>query len=168
MKHACDERPGDRGTDAGKGPDITRKIVERPLAVAIGEIELDALCGRKHGGEKAARRVNVACSFLEFSLDAIRVTNSSKDDFPAIRGIFKGDRGALLIGRCSAGSLFFQRRKVAFLTAGHETFGDRFQFLPTIANGDRFLLRDLIVSGGGRNDREQISKFLHYFVCRRN
>src|SRR6266849_6083771 len=57
-----------------------------------------------------------------------------------------------------------QRRKVAFLAAGDEAFGDRLQLLPAEADFFRLVAGDLIVSRGGRNDREEVGELLHDLV----
>ena len=58
--------------------------------------------------------------------------------------------------------------EISLLAAGHKTFCDRFQFLPSRA--DLFGLRrgDLAVGGGGRDDGEKVGEFLDDLIGGRN
>src|SRR5882762_10424216 len=44
---------------------------------------------------------------------------------------------------------FFQRGEISVFTAGHERLGHGLQFFPAVADGFRFVRRDVIVASGG-------------------
>jgi len=68
----------------------------------------------------------------------------------------------------AARRFFFHRPEIPFFAAGHETFGDGFQFLPAGADLLGFGGRDLIVRSGGGDDLQQVGKVLDDLIGRRN
>ena len=64
--------------------------------------------------------------------------------------------------------LFFQWAEIPLLAAGHETLRNRLQLFPGGAYLFGFFRRDLIIRRRRRDHREQIGKFLHDLVRRRN
>ena len=55
--------------------------------------------------------------------------------------------------------LLLQRQEISFFAAGHEAFGNRFEFLPTGADVLGFFRRDLIIGGSAGNCSHAVNDF---------